>query len=188
MKSPTLLAYRQALVPSFWLTFAVILIASTTASAQIPASAYPARRAAALAAIGGNVLIVPARASFLADDQLGFTQAADFQYLTGLDDVVGAVLVLDGATSQSMLFVAPRSPLVTRGTVAAGAESASRLHLASVQPIDALEAWLRQRFTRTSSAYTSPQRTRVMPSPHRCRWRARSSAGRRGSHRSAPRK
>ncbi len=156
MKSPILRACRRTLVPSFWLALAVILIASTTASAQIPASAYPARRAAALAAIGGNVLIVPARASFLADDQLGFTQAADFQYLTGLDDVVGAVLVLDGATAQSMLFVAPRNPLVTRGTVAAGAESASRLHLASVQPIDALEAWLRQRFTRSSSAYVAP--------------------------------
>ena len=52
-----------------------------------------------MARIGSGVLIVPARASFLADDQLGYVQAADFQHLTGLDELVGAVLVLDGATS-----------------------------------------------------------------------------------------
>ena len=111
-----------------------------------------------MAAVAGNLLIVPARASFLADDQLGFTQAADFQYLTGLDEVVGAVLVLDGATSTSTLFVAPRNPLASLGTIVPGAESASRLQFSSVEAVDTLEAWLRRRFDRTpsSTAYVAP--------------------------------
>jgi Xaa-Pro aminopeptidase len=157
MKTPTLRAGRRILARAFWPALAAGVLTSTTASAQIPSSAYPARRAAALAAIAGDVLIVPARASFLADDQLGFTQTADFQYLTGLDDVVGAVLVLDGATSTSTLFVAPRNPLVARGTIAPGAASASRLQLSNVEAVDTLESRLRQRFARTpSTAYVAP--------------------------------
>jgi Xaa-Pro aminopeptidase len=120
-------------------------LVATDARSQIPASAFPARRAAALARVARDVLIAPARSSFLADDQLGFVQASDFQYLTGLGELVGAVLVLDGAASTSTLFVAPPNPLLTRGLVSAGAESARRLQLSGVEPIDALEPWLRRR-------------------------------------------
>jgi Xaa-Pro aminopeptidase len=132
-------------------------LGASVARAQIPASAYPPRRAAAIARVGADVLIVPSRASFLADDQLGFVQAADFQYLTGLEDLVGAVLVLDGAASTSALFVAPRNPLLTRGIVAPGEESARRLRMSSVQPLDALEPWLRQRLARGgATVYVAP--------------------------------
>ena len=135
----------------------LIISIGTIATAQVPASAYPARRTAALRRIGADVLIVPARSSFLADDQLGFVQAADFQYLTGLDDVVGAVLVLDGAASASLLFVASPNPVLTRGIVVPSAETARRLQLTEVRPIDALEAWLRQRFARGgTTAYIAP--------------------------------
>jgi Xaa-Pro aminopeptidase len=134
-----------------------VALGTSMARAQIPASAYPARRAAAMARIGGDLLIVPARGSFLADDQLGFVQAADFQYLTGLEELVGAVLVLDGATSTSTLFVAPRNPLLTRGVMTPGAESARRLQLSDVKPIDALEPWLRLRFARGgATVYVAP--------------------------------
>ena len=110
-----------------------------------------------MAGVGSGVLIVPARASFLADDQLGYVQTADFQYLTGLDELVGAVLVLDGASSTSTLFVPPRNPLLTRGVIVPGAESARRLQLSVVEPIDALEPWLRQRFGRPVAAvYVAP--------------------------------
>jgi Xaa-Pro aminopeptidase len=144
-------AHRAAAV-----LFAVALSA-TMARAQIPPSAYPIRRAAAMPRIASDVLIVPSRASFLADDQLGYAQAADFQYLTGLDELVGAVLVLDGASSTTTLFVAPRNPLVTRGVVAPDAESARRLGLSGVEPVDALEPWLRQRFARPhATVYVAP--------------------------------
>jgi hypothetical protein len=149
---------------------AIIVLAgalATVALAQIPASAYPVRRAAAMARIAGDVLIVPARASFLADDQLGFVQAADFQYLTGLDELVGAVLVLDGASSTSRLFVAPQNPLLTRGVIVPGAESARRLQLSAVEPVDALEPWLRQRFARpAATVYVAPTDARAaVPAP-----------------------
>lgn len=136
--------------------FAVALTA-TVARAQIQPSAYPIRRGAAMARIGSDVLIVPSRASFLADDQLGYVQAADFQYLTGLDELVGAVLVLDGASSTSTLFVGPRNPWLTRGVIAPDAGSARRLGLSGVEPVDALEPWLRQRFTRPdTTVYVAP--------------------------------
>jgi Xaa-Pro aminopeptidase len=139
------------------LSFLAVALVATTTAAQIPASAYPARRAAALSAIRGDLLIVPARASFLADDQLGFVQAADFQYLTGLGELLGAVLVLDGSTSASTLFVQPRNPLLTRGDIAPDVESARRLELSGILPVDRLESWLRQRFVRVpSTVYVAP--------------------------------
>jgi Xaa-Pro aminopeptidase len=145
--------FRIASGPGF---LAVALLA-TIATAQIPASAYPARRTAALSAIRGDLLIVPARASFLADDQLGFVQTADFQYLTGLDELVGAVLVLDGSTSTATLFVQPRNPLLTRGNMAADVESARRLQLSAILPVDRLESWLRQHLARVrSTVYVAP--------------------------------
>jgi len=138
-----------------------IALAATALSAQVPSSAYPARRAAALSRIGADILIVPARASFSADDQPGFVQASDFQYLTGLEELVGAVLVLDGAASSSTLFIQPANPLLTRRTIAADAASARDLHVSDVRTADALESWLRQRFSRSSTtAYVAPTDTR----------------------------
>jgi Xaa-Pro aminopeptidase len=134
-----------------------VALAMGTAHGAIPASAYIARRAAALTAIRTDLLIVPSRASFLADDQLGFVQTADFQYLTGLDELVGAVLVLDGSTSVSTLFVQPRNPLLTRVGIDPDAASARRLGLTAIQAIDTLEPWLRQRFAKLpSTAYVAP--------------------------------
>jgi Xaa-Pro aminopeptidase len=141
-----------------WVTVGLLAIAIGTSAvdAQIPAQAYPARRKAALARLGADVLIVPARASFLGDDQLGFVQAPDFQYLTGLDELIGAVLVLDGAAGTSTLFVAPHNPQLTRGA-APDAEAARRMQLSGVQGIDTLEPWLRQRLARDpTNVYVAP--------------------------------
>jgi Xaa-Pro aminopeptidase len=132
-------------------------LAVTALNAQIPSSAYPARRAAALSRIGTDILIVPARASFSADDQPGFVQAPDFQYLTGLEEPVGAVLVLDGAASSSTLFVQPGNPLLTRRAIAPDSVSARDLQVSEVRNVDALEPWLRQRLSRSSTtAYVAP--------------------------------
>lgn len=136
---------------------ALFALSAVPLSAQIPSSAYPARRAAAIAAIRGDVLLVPSLASFLADDQLGFVQAADFQYLTGLQELVGAVLVLDGSSSTSTLFVQPRNPLLTRGVIAPRPDTARTLQLSDVKPIETLEPWLRQRFGRGgATVYVAP--------------------------------
>jgi len=127
---------------------ALVATAVMSAGAQISASSYPARRSAVFARIGAGVLIVPARGSFLEDDQMGFVQRPDFQYLTGLEDVLGAVLVLDGSASTSTLFVQPPNRLTTRGVIAPAAESARKLQLSAVEPMAALEPWLKQRFER----------------------------------------
>ena len=82
----------------------------------------------------------------------GYLQAPDFQYLTGLDDLIGAVLVLDGAGHSSTLFIQPRNPLLTGAAIAPGAEAAGRLQLQDVRAIDALEPWLRERFSRGPAA------------------------------------
>jgi Xaa-Pro aminopeptidase len=125
-------------------TFATI--ATRPASAQIPESAYYARRVAALSKLGADLLIVPARGSFLADDQMGYMQAPDFEYLTGLDSQVGAVLVIDGSDASVTLYVPRLSPLVSLGIIAPTAESATRLRINAVLPVDSLEPRLRRRF------------------------------------------
>jgi Xaa-Pro aminopeptidase len=118
----------------------------TTAAAQIGPTAYAARRIAVLAKLGADVMIVPARASFLADDQLGFMQAPDFQYLTGLDSQVGAVLVLDGRDQTVTLYVPRPSPLVSLDVIPPTARAAVELRINEVFSVDTLEARLRQRF------------------------------------------
>lgn len=132
--------------------FAVLLGAGTrVADAQVTAADYQSRRSAVLARIDSGVMIVPARASFQDDDQMGLVQSQDFQYLTGLDDQVGAVLLLDGRDSSSTLFVPRRSLLVRRGIIPPTPASAATLGFRAVLPIDSLEPVLRRRFAATPS-------------------------------------
>ena len=56
------------------------------------------------------MLIVPSQSSFKGDDNAGFQQATDFYYLTGQSDLVGSVLVLDGAGRTSTLFLPHSNP------------------------------------------------------------------------------
>ena len=155
------------------------VLRAETAFAQIPASAYPERRASALGRAGSDVIVIPSRASFLADDQLGFVQAGDFQYLTGLADQIGAVLVLDGRTRSSILFVARASPLITRGVIAPGEASSRSLGVSQVMGVDSLEPWLTRRFSiAPTTALVAPTDARgavAVPLPMAAsvtRWRA----------------
>ena len=108
-----------------------------------------------MARLGRDILIVPARASFMAADQAAFQQAPDFQYLTGMENVLGSILLLDGAASIAVLFVAPGSA-TTQAVIRIGADSAQSLQLSDVQPISALEPWLRRRFEGTgTTAYVA---------------------------------
>jgi len=130
----------------------VIGICAGQIAAQIPASTYAARRTAAIRRLGADLLVVPARGAFAEADQRGFVQAPDFQYLTGLEELVGSVLVLDGATSSTTLFVVPPGPRRSVGTLAPGADTAQSLQFSDVLPIGALESWLRQRFVERQQA------------------------------------
>jgi Xaa-Pro aminopeptidase len=110
---------------------------------------HAARRAAALAALGARLVIVPSQASFKSDDQAGFQQASDFQYLTGLSDLVGAVLVLDGPGKAATLFLPPPSPLITRPRPPGIGATPAR-------PIDSLGVSLAGRFGSVSEILVAP--------------------------------
>ena len=131
---------------------AALLVESRALGAQIPASAYYARRVAVLERLGNDVMIVPARGSFLYDDQMGYVQAPDFQYLTGLSEQVGAVLLLDGSDKSMTLFVARPSPLISLGVIPQTQAAAAELHLNEVVSVDSLEARLRRRFAMAPTA------------------------------------
>ncbi len=114
-----------------------------TRPAAAPADQYQRRRAAAMERLDGRILIVPSQGAFKSDDQAGFQQTTDFQYLTGLGDLVGAVLVFDGKAKRTMLFVPGPSSVISRPRPTP--ESAPTLGLDAVVPIDSLAPWLTQR-------------------------------------------
>ena len=114
-----------------------------------PTDPYQRRRAAVAERLDGRVLIVPSQGAFKSDDQAGFQQATDFQYLTGLGDLVGAVLVFDGQAKRTTLFVPGPNPMITRPRP--GPESAATLGLDAVVPIDSLAPWLTQRIGTAST-------------------------------------
>ena len=144
------------------ITSALILLSVTALPAQLPASASPfeGRRGAAIERLGSRLLLVPSRESFKGDDQAVFKQATDFEYFTGLSDLVGAVLAIDGEERQSVLFLPPSNPLITRPRVPFGETGARALALADVQPVDSLASWLARRASQRSAIVVSPNDAR----------------------------
>ena len=112
---------------------------------SVPAEQHLRRRAAAMERLEGRILIVPSQGAFKSDDQAGFQQTSDFQYLTGLGDLLGAVLLLDGGAKRATLFVPGPNPAISRPRPQPGAESAAALGLDAVLPIDSLTPWLTRR-------------------------------------------
>lgn len=144
-----------------------LLLLSCLVGAPMAAQPGP-RRAAVLDRLGSRILIAPSQAAFKSDDQAGFNQASDFYYLTGLDDVVGAVLVLNGQVGAATLFLPPPNPLITRPLPSPGITTARSLGLFSVEPIDSLEPWLRRAVTGVPEVVVSPTDVRgavTLPPP-----------------------
>lgn len=145
--------------------FVVLGLAGVLAQG-IPPAAYAARRAAALERLGPRLLIVPSQGAFKQDDQALFLQSANFQYLVGASDLVGAVLVLDGRARTSTLFLPPPSPVITRPRPVAGAEAARALALDAALPIAEFEPWLRQRFASVAGVLVAGSDPRgAVPAP-----------------------
>jgi Xaa-Pro aminopeptidase len=149
---------------------ALLLIRPSAAAGHqgAPDPAPAKRRAAAIAALGSRLAIVPSQAAFKTDDQAGFQQATDFYYLTGLGDVVGAALVLDGPGRSATLFMPAPNPVITRPLPAADPASARRLGLDAVLSTDSLAPWLGRRFPSVSAilvSMTDPRGAVRSPSP-----------------------
>ncbi len=79
-------------------------------SGRISAGEYKARRDAVARQLDDGILLLHARSWFAGYDQVfvhAFQQNPGFYYLTGLESTVGAILVLDGGSQESWLFVPP---------------------------------------------------------------------------------
>lgn len=96
-----------------------LLIASMTASTvggaqgappATASSTYAARFARAYSQLGTNLLVIRSRSSLAGPADAAFDQEPSFFYFTGDERLLGAVLVIDGATRSAELFVPAHLP------------------------------------------------------------------------------
>jgi Xaa-Pro aminopeptidase len=133
-----------------------LAVCGVSRAQSAPASDYARRRTAVIGQLDRRLLLTPSALSYMTDDQPGFKQATDFQYFTGLSDVVGAVLAIDGAAQRVVLFVQPSNPVLTRWQPAADAASARLVGVHDVLPIDSLPRWLAGRWSNWGAIAVSP--------------------------------
>ena len=84
-----------------------LVTASTPFLVAADKSELQGRRQRAATALGDGVLIVHAK-SATEDFADGFHQNAAFYYFTGLENILGAILTIDGRSHDSWLFLPPR--------------------------------------------------------------------------------
>jgi Xaa-Pro aminopeptidase len=128
----------------------------------ISAEEYAARRATALKTLSDGVLVLHARSGGKELEQWGFIQDPTFQYFSGIMEVPGAVLALDGLDGTSHLFLPP-APTSFGWTVEGlipepGSETASRYGIESAQPWADFVPWLRGRVRAGATIYVDAAR------------------------------
>jgi len=109
---------------------------------DVPAIAtaeYAARRTAALAELSDGILVLHARPAEKTMEQWGFVQDATFQYYSGLLEVPGAILALDGPNATAHLFLPPAP--VSFGMSVEGLVPAPGATTASEYGVDFAEPW-----------------------------------------------
>src|SRR6202451_440398 len=89
------------LVPLFLLSYAF-------SQTSIDSTEYQARRRAVMEKIPDGIIVLRAFSGLKHWDESGFHQDASFYYFTGLANLHGAILALDGTQKESWLFVSPR--------------------------------------------------------------------------------
>ena len=100
-------------------------------------STFRARRDRLMQTAPDALVLIRSRSKLMAENEDGFRQNAPFYYLTGLENAVGALLVLDSRKKESWLFVPSSGQLPRIGSlmrppyayVESGQSSASRLGL-----------------------------------------------------------
>jgi Xaa-Pro aminopeptidase len=78
---------------------------------QSTAATFRARRDRVMQAAPDALVLVRSRSSIMSENEDGFRQYATFYYLTGLENAVQAVLVMDSRRHESWLFVPPPGKL-----------------------------------------------------------------------------
>jgi Xaa-Pro aminopeptidase len=88
----------------------ILLSLSSCVAAQssIVPTEYHARRQAALEEVPDGIILLRASSGLKHWDESGFHQDASFYYFTGLANLHGAILALDGTKKESWLFIPPR--------------------------------------------------------------------------------
>jgi Xaa-Pro aminopeptidase len=79
--------------------------AAALAHMGIEASEFQARRLAVMSAAPDGIVLLHSFSARKGWDQSGFQQDSNFYYLTGLENLHGAILAVDGATKECWLFV-----------------------------------------------------------------------------------
>ncbi len=142
-----------AAMRSTWVLVYLLLVA-TFAGAIDNATLVSRRKRAALAFHDGILVVhASARLDISAD---GFRQDPYFYYLTGLENTVSAILVIDGRSQQSWLFLPDHSPFQKRGLqpeVLPGADAAKRLEIDHVVEWSELDSFLSRGASSTARLY-----------------------------------
>src|SRR4030095_3029688 len=91
-------------------------IASVRVGSQLTATTatFRARRDRVMQAAPDALVLVRSRSTLMAANADGFRQTAAFYYLTGLENAIGALLVVDSKSHASWLFV-PSAGQLPRG-------------------------------------------------------------------------
>ncbi len=123
---------------------AVLCFAAPSLGAQIPQTEYAARRAALLARLPADGVLLALGAREPAEDYLTFVQTPSFEYLTGYDEPdARLVMVKRGSETTSWLFVEPREPGREVWTGRRyGPEGATRLTGIPARPVSELQSTL----------------------------------------------
>jgi Xaa-Pro aminopeptidase len=117
------------------------------------AARYAARRERAYDRLGPNLLVVQSRWRPAQEGDAGFDQDPTFFYYTGDERLIGALLLLDGATRRADVFLPNVSPrgLVGLSQSGLGADRAASLH------VDAVSDW---------TGFASSMEQRLADNPH----------------------
>lgn len=134
--------------------------ASTQPGSQLTTSAtFRERRGRAMKAAQDALILVRSRSSVMAENEDGFRQNAAFYYLTGLENAVGALLVMDSRRHETWLFVPASGQLPRIGSlmhspyayVESGHASANRLGLDHVLTWDEFAPFVDRRLAEDPS-------------------------------------
>lgn len=116
---------------------------------EITVEEYAARRDGLLRAIPDGVLVLHARPAEKTMEQWGFMQDPAFQYYSGLTEVPGAILALDGASEEAHLFLPPAPisfGMSVEGIVPPpGPATAAAYAVSTAKPWTEFRTWLRGR-------------------------------------------
>ena len=91
---------------------------SAQTGSRLPTAAtLRARRDRVMQAAPDALILVRSQQTIMAENQTGFRQRAEFYYLTGLENAIGALLVLDSRRHESRLFAPPVGQLPRFGSL-----------------------------------------------------------------------